>query len=350
MSIAKSKVSSESPEMIEYVKRRKKIRSKTRFTFLKKLFLNKFFLYSLTVCLLIFFFVYVFPKIDNLPVFKITEFKIYGNESISEEEISLSLQKFEGESMLSVQTEEIEDYIKQSNLYIEEVYVRKSLPGTIEVDIVERYPSLIVIDFSGTYLLDSKFKVISILNKQEFDIANFELDILQDYANLNADFVKERYFASLSEEERADLKWEDVDQDEKIQTIEKIKEDINNRLTTFLSDQTAVIEASAFKDLPVNYFLFTKKGYEIGQYYDRDKISFTENARLEFLNLGFKINDVRWTTEFRLEIKFDDAKKAILTDQDSLQLQIEKMQLLLINGFVGNQREFDLRGIKYTSE
>lgn len=344
--------------MIEYVKRRQKSKSQTRLNMVRSILFNKYLLYSVSGILILFFLFFILPKVDNLPLFTIDKFEIIGNESLSEDEIKLTAEKFKQRSLLTLSTDEVEEHIRENNLYVEEVYVRKVLPGTLEIEVVERYPSLIAINLSGSYLLDSKFRVISILNKQDFDVTDYEVNVLLNYATIEDDFVKERYIASLSEEERAEIKWEEVEAEKKQEVLDEVKEDINTRLTSFLSDQKALIVESPFKDLNINYFLYPEeeisdresKSYEIGEYLNRDKMSFTENTRIEFLNMGFRINEIKWVSEFRLEITFDDFKKAILTDRDSLESQIEKMQLLIINSVVETQREFDLRGIKYTSE
>lgn len=84
------------------------------------------------------------------PFFNIKEISVQGVERLTKEEI-ISLSRIElDENTFKVQTNEVQQLIKQ-NAYIDKVLVKRKLPDKIEINVVERKPTFMLL-FGNAYV------------------------------------------------------------------------------------------------------------------------------------------------------------------------------------------------------
>lgn len=84
------------------------------------------------------------------PFFNIKEINVQGIERLTKEEI-ISLSRIElNENTFKVQTSETQKLIKQ-NAYVDNVYVKRKFPDKIEIQVIERKPTFMIL-FGNAYV------------------------------------------------------------------------------------------------------------------------------------------------------------------------------------------------------
>lgn len=84
------------------------------------------------------------------PFFNIKEINVQGIERLTKEEI-ISLSRIElNENTFKVQTSETQKLIKQ-NAYVDNVYVKRRFPDKIEIQVIERKPTFMIL-FGNAYV------------------------------------------------------------------------------------------------------------------------------------------------------------------------------------------------------
>lgn len=87
--------------------------------------------------------------------FKVRSVKVKGNHFIAEEELTTLLKKVQGRNILTVDMQDMANRVKR-HPWIKDVTVRRELPATLFVDIVERTPAVYLNSSGKLYLADEE--------------------------------------------------------------------------------------------------------------------------------------------------------------------------------------------------
>ncbi len=186
-------------------------------------------------------------------VYKLEEIVVLGNSQITDLEIISALQHYIGTSLWLTPTTQVETELREIFPFLRAVYVRKLLPGKLEVRIVERFPVMAYVNLSGAYLVDEDNVVISQLGASEaVGLNDDELLVVSGYGDVNAAYVYEKYRAGIeSEEERDKVVWEEVPEAEKKQALESLRQELLIRVKVSLEFNSTLVAQSGVVDLPL---------------------------------------------------------------------------------------------------
>ncbi len=215
--------------------------------------------------------------IDN--IFKIKQIVVLNNQKVSSEEIINLSTLIPQDSMFKITKETIKNNIK-SNAYIEDVTIKRSINGTITLDIKERVPKY-MLKFANAYVY---------INNQgymlEISEIPLELPIITG-------------FSTISEEIKTGnrLNLEDLD---KLEDIIKVMESTQNNAVISIITEIDISDQS-------NYILKMESEGKVVQFGDATKI----NVKLGMIELLLDAEKGK-----RGEIYFqDDAKKAVFKEE-----------------------------------
>ena len=106
------------------------------------------------------------------PVFNITEIKVIGAEKINES-VYIALSEIQlGENIFKINKTKIKNAIKTES-YVDEVTVKRTYPGTIEISVKERKPAY-NIENNGIYVYIDKNGYILETNSEPYEAVTIE--------------------------------------------------------------------------------------------------------------------------------------------------------------------------------
>ncbi len=109
----------------------------------------------------------IFLVVSIFVFLNVKTIKINGNEKYTNEEIGALIPIVIGDNMFSFDSEEIEAEIQRVLPYVGKVEIKRDLPTTVEVNIVEEIPYFATELAGDTYLVSSNLKVLERLDKVE---------------------------------------------------------------------------------------------------------------------------------------------------------------------------------------
>lgn len=104
------------------------------------------------------FLLHLYRTVSELEILKIMEIEIKGNHRLSEETL-LNITNIRRDNILKIDLEDLRDKFFQSP-WIKEAVIRRELPGTIKVNLIERIPEAIIDYGDSFYLVDGEGVII----------------------------------------------------------------------------------------------------------------------------------------------------------------------------------------------
>lgn len=127
---------------------------------------------------------------------------VNGNEKYSYEQIRELIPIVEGENIYSFDSDELETILTQNLPYIGSVEIKRDLPSTVEINIIEEKPYYAAELAGNTYLLSSDLKVLEILKDVSADSTELAVlsmnNVRQCIVGSQVEFVNERTNAALT--------------------------------------------------------------------------------------------------------------------------------------------------------
>jgi hypothetical protein len=359
-------IKTSTPKEISEIKRERKRNSrKQRFSFLGKIF-NKRILFRFTLFFLViglFGLLYFFAQENRL--FFVRNINITGLQQIQEDLVRSRLEDFEGKSLYEFSVNEVSDQVLATNDLIEKAYVRKVLPDTLEIEVIERVPMLFASNFNQTFLIDTNLEVIEIIETETVKLNDYELEVFNGFGDKDADYVKERFFLNLDEAEAEELQnifdtndndeegeteedpWNKVDEEEKEKILKDIFDETNAILGAWKESVRQEISATEFSELPVFYFYSERSFNENIDFYQQ-RTSFALNFANYLNEKEIGIRDQVWLTDFTYKVDVIDNKRFLLSIRRDLEEQVSDIEAILWNNQYSNGSVFDLRTEKNT--
>lgn len=278
-------------------------------------------------------------------VYVIKDIQISGNVQASKVELLAELQKYQGSSLLLVRSPEIESDLKVKFPYLKAVYTRKILPGTLDVEVVERFPILAYVNLSGVYLIDEDQIVATILVSNEVaQLTSDEKQILAGLGDWNANYVYEHYLSEITDDkERAKVKWDEVDPKTKNRALSSLQKELETRVNSLLNENLNTFAQSQFNELPKVIGLDSNI-WRLGDKFDSEKYSLSSAVTKYLQKIGWKINELRWISDFTLDAKLKDGRQVYFTTTRDTEDQLNALEALRTKVDIKGVTEIDVRG------
>lgn len=269
--------------------------------------------------------------------FILKDIVISGNDKISTLEIVSELQHLKGQSLFSFNAASIEQQLKEKFSYARDVEVRKVLPGTIEVEIVERFPVQARVTQSGAYLVDEDRVVVEVLYEDKVtDLTPEDRLILTGYGDANSKFIQDRYqnkIEDLPDEEQ--IKWEVLSDQRKQNELNEYRSELENTVEARLSKNKEALNGLNLQLAVVEDF--SANTYAVGTKVESGKFSVSNFVFQNLAQKNYVVQRLIWRTNFALYVNLEGGLQLIFSVTKDPGRQILEFETVKARG--------DLRGV-----
>lgn len=290
----------------------------------------------------------VVSALHSEEVYLVTDISFYGNQRIPSAELQTALEIYKGSSLLTISKYDLSARLKTQFTYLDSVVVSKLLPGKLEVGIVEKVPSSVLINLTGAYLLDQEALVLTVLKSTPAEGITFEQSqIVAGYGDPNSQIVKEIYLSKITKpEDRAKVEWDKVPLAEKEAALREIQQTLASRLAGQLEEGVIAVEASEFKDLS-KIFTYDNTTYKAGELIQANYLKVSERI-VEYFDTReeLRVTEILWQSQYTIRVSVVSGKRFIVSAIDDLDSQLFKLEPIIKNGILNQGQTFDLRGTK----
>lgn len=287
----------------------------------------------LTIPLAVLFFVGTFYLVFQTDYFKVDKITFEGVEEVETSRLQEIAKEYKGKNIYSVDLTKLENDVQGLSVYIKSVYARKMLPNKLVVEVDERSPKLVILNFSGVYLVDADEYIISHPVDEQISFTDDEWEIYTT-ENLDVSIIEDRIVANLKEEnedfdeEKFDYK-KDVDEKTKRKVHQEIRDEMNQAIQSYFESLDALVSREDFAGLPRVYF-YERGNFNEGEQIEPDRLNLTSDA-IDFLNSyeEFSVIKTSWITPFSLQVYTLEEKEFVFGINRDPQLQLEDLGIIL---------------------
>ncbi|MBN1331579.1 FtsQ-type POTRA domain-containing protein [Candidatus Dojkabacteria bacterium] len=299
--------------------------------------------------------VVVFRLIINTDYFDVKEIHVIGVEKTDQTKFEEIARNYKGKNIYSVDLNKLEKDVSAVSIYIKDVYAKKYLPDRIEITIKERYPSFVILNYDGIYLVDEEYIVTNIPFKQEIGFSQAELDAYTKN-DIESDIIKEKIFAKIKAgelelelqgilaetskfktgqaEDLEEIKIEDIDfakidQKIKLEELDALKSEINGITAEHFASLEQIVNESEYAGLRRIYF--DKNGnYEEGQVVEEGRLVIYDKVDDYFAdNEDLTIAKSTWTSDYTLRVDFLEKKTILFASNREIERQLDDLEVVM---------------------
>lgn len=274
-------------------------------------------------------------------VFKIKTITFLSSDPEIEEIISRS---YLNRSIVLTSISNLEKDISDNSQYIEQIYIRKIYPNTIEINIDSVTPAYFYLDFHQYALFDENNKIIELeAIPSALDLIAIEKQWLAGELDTDSHYVQEKYFESLPEDQISDFDWGTVSIEAKSQIVQTVANDVNTKIQNYFETQSQFLVRNVGEYRVIKFF-----GYrDADELIQGSSIIDTSLALQNSLREYYDAEDLNleWKNEIRLEVYTPDQKILIFGEIPgrSISDQIERFILVYNSTLYQQNRIFDFR-------
>lgn len=269
--------------------------------------------------------------------FILKDIVISGNNKISTLEIVSELQHLKGQSLFSFNAAGIEQQLKQKFSYARDVEVRKVLPGTIEVEVVERFPVQARITQSGAYLVDEDRVVVEVLYEDAVpELTAEDRLVLTGYGNANSKFIQDRYTNKIEDlPEDQQIKWEVLSDERKQKELNEYRAELESKVEARLSKNKEALAGLGLQLAVVEDF--SASTYAVGTKVEAGKFNVSNFVQANLTQKNYVVQRLTWRTNFALYVNLEGGMQLIFSVTKDPGRQILEFETVKARG--------DLRGV-----
>lgn len=320
--------------------RQKKYKRKVVFSsardFVKRLFSRQFLLPFFIILL----FAVPYVSLRNFDLFVVDSIEVYGNEIVQEEDVLAVVSSYQGSNLFSFSVGSIEEQLELSSVFTKQAYVRKKLPDTLEIEIVERVPQLVLITFEGVFLFDDEYRVIFIFSEDSLQLLPFERSILANNADFEDEYVQERYLLAKEDDAEEEFDWEEVPAEEKQKIVEEISQEVSSQVNEYIFNAKESIPEE-YQELSQVIF-YEQQSFPLNLDIDSPKLLFSSNL-ISAIQEDFRVESINWISEYSAEVLLPENKRLIVSRNRELDEQLDDFYLLIEEGAFEQGSVIDVR-------
>jgi hypothetical protein len=275
-------------------------------------------------------------------VFSETEYE--GLINLDKSELDRVIENQFGRLMNKIRTHELENRIRGQFVEISEIRAEKMFPDRVKFTIVEKIPIALYININGYYLIDINGEVIQAYNSETpYSFSRQDYEIARGFGSPNADYVEERIFNELSEEEMPEFVFAEFDYSRKeevlkhIETERKIK--INDVIKSMYDKSLETISI----DTQIIYG-WDELDYSRGDVLEEDVLAFLLSVIKELEGYSeIRVDEILWDGDQRMILFFNIDGEIIISKQRDVRIQFEDLGLIVKNiGEIDKIKRIDL--------
>lgn len=298
------------------------------------------------IAILLFAVVLIFFRTTS--IFNVNEVLVISDKEENYNTIKKIVDGYINRNILFISASEIESGIKKEVPSIHTVFVDKNLSGTLSIEVIEDLPVYYLANNRGIYLINQDGEVMEVIEpsvKLVFD--ETENLLLKNSLPSDSDQVRLKYLSQFEESERDSIIWKDVPKEDKDSVLNKMKEELNNKIADFNNKLKEQLKESRFKDL-IGSFISNSESYTVGDQLSLDTLNFVSVVLDFFKSKGMVANKASWISEYTLEVALDGNPAVILSVKRSYTDQFEDLNTLIYHGQFNGAKFIDVRSSNYS--
>jgi hypothetical protein len=277
-------------------------------------------------------------------VYILRDITVEGNKAISELEIISELNDLKGKSLLTFTTGDVENRLKQKFPYIKEAFARKLLPGKLEIQVVERFPTTAYVNLSGSYLIDDDRVIVGVIISEPAPaFTDDENKIFDGFGDINANYVFEQYLTHIqSDADKSKVVWEQVPDADKKNALNEIKAALQARLdNAYRTHEQAVTQAgwSTLRLIEGS----DATDFKTGDKFPQAKFDLVRSVSQYLADQQLPVSKYVWQSDFSLLAQLSNNQQILFTTTRPLAKQLTALDAVRNKGDLSRARVVDLR-------
>jgi hypothetical protein len=235
-----------------------------------------------------------------------------------------------GKFMNKVDPDELEERIKNEFVEIGDVRAEKMFPDKIHFTVVEKIPVALYININGYYLIDINGEVIKAYNSETiYTFSNQDYEIARGFGSPNADYVEERIFNELLEEEMEEFNFAEYEYSKKQEVLANIQIERKTKIDDLIQINLKQSQEKSFPDVRTVYG-WDETAYKIGDTINPDLIDFVLNVFSQLdIYKDVKVDEILWDGEQRIILFFNIDGEIVISRKRDIPVQFEDLSLIV---------------------
>ena len=288
-------------------------------------------------------------KSDALAVKK---FRLLGNRTINDIQVSAALQKFTGTNILLVKSESIEKELASTFSIFNGIEVTKYFPNELFIKISEREPKLVYINLSGAYLVDAKGQILQQIFVDPVVVIDEKLNIARGLGDPNSEYLKQMYAAEfivansfqekpLVEQQAliaAGFKLEAISLNDRQARMKILQKTFQLEFETAWDKNSQAVDTSAYSSYP-RVAVLDAQVFKSGEQVDLERLNLTTDIMNLFSGKKLQFTRIIWEGELLVKVEFADKKEIVFGLDRKITDQFEDY-LLVVNQLQREGRDY----------
>lgn len=259
------------------------------------------------------------------------------------------LEEYRNRNVFLISAAEVEEKIKERIPSVNTIFVNKSLSGILNVEVIEDSPIYYLANSNGIYLINQDGEVMEVIEPEvKLELSETEQLIKDNKLPADSDQVRLKYMERFeTEEEKSQVIWKDVPEEEKEAVLNQMKESINAKIADFNNRLQDQVKSDRFRDLVGSYIVADTK-YSVGDQIPLENLNFLSLVQDFFKSKNIGIWKSTWTSDYTLEVQLDGNPTVLFSVKRSYTEQFEDLNTLIYYGQFNGARIVDVRSSNYS--
>lgn len=298
---------------------------------LSKILEQKRLIYSVSGFILLVVFFLVSGYLLTSDYFSVKRLEFIGNTSVSDKVLQDNLNQIVGTNIFLLRGNIVKTQLTNNQIYFQNIQIKKFLPDKLIITLQERQPSMTIINFTGSYLIDDQGNVIEVIDQGIINFSSSDIDIIKGFGDPNGDYVQARMKTDLDitpdPENPADANetfdFSTYSLSEKLATLEQIRSELMGKASEIHSRFAQAASRSDYAALP-RIYEYSNELYNVNDQVNLSKLELTREARTYFsANQSLIIERITWEGPYLAKFNFTNGKTILFGTNRNISEQIE---------------------------
>lgn len=267
--------------------------------------------------------------IQNREDWVLQETEYVGLKNLSKKELDNEINEYFSKLIFQVDTDDVEKKILDTFIEVNTIRSEKIYPNKIIFYLEEKDLAFILVGFNGVFLIDINGEVIKGINN--YDQIHFiaeDYNIARGFGDINAEYIEDKVFETIAEENVEDFNFDLVDISIKEQILEDITIQRRIKFDNILNKTAEKLIVFENYDLPI-IFTWEERQWEVEEYIDNNRVDFfVEIIQTIQADFGFDIEKYLWDGDQRFFIEINGDIEIITSPIREAKTQLEDLQIL----------------------
>lgn len=293
-------------------------------------------------CIFLFsFIIFIFSQLSYFRIAKI----IQTGDQIDAAIVNSLLQQ----NIFFIRNSTIADQIRMQDSLVQEVFVRKLLPDTLEIEVKKTNIAYLIVGLSGVWEVDTTYSIIQSYG-EGLALSDIEERLKNGTMTIDDSFINETYLSRITDpEERRNVNWAEVPVEQKRAILTELQEQVKTRIADHQANLLQSISDLKISTLPLIYFEIEVPSVNQTEFL-AEHLQFSSEILKELQNRKLKIQKTTWITPFTLKISLEDGTVLLfgIMNNRNVMEQITDLDTAIFNSKFVSGKTHDFRTSTYS--